>query len=139
MNPQIDPSCAACRGSSTGPSNDSNKPPCEDGNRCRPKPPASAIASLQADVETLSTLSIRHLSEDTGNRLQCNQLSVNAYPTLGGGFVYVGTPRYDTPLESDLATLFDLAECAGVTWLKFDADAALIPGLPVYGALEVGT
>jgi hypothetical protein len=64
-----------------------------------------------------------------------NDLSVNAYPTPHGGFVYVGSPRYDIPTEADLAAVFELAERAGVVWLKFDAESAVIEGLPVFGNL----
>ena len=36
------------------------------------------------------------------------------------------------PTEPDLATIFDVAEQAGIVWLKFDSDAAGIDGLPIY-------
>jgi hypothetical protein len=50
--------------------------------------------------------------------------------------VYVGAPRYDIPLEADLAAIFEAAEQAGIVWLKFDAGSATIDGLPVYLPLE---
>jgi hypothetical protein len=59
-------------------------------------------------------------------------LSVNAYPTLTGGFVYVGAPRYDTPLEADLAHLFELAESSGIVWLKFDVHGATVEGIECF-------
>ena len=40
--------------------------------------------------------------------------------------------RYSVPTEPDLATIFDVAEQAGIVWLKFDSDAAGIDGLPIY-------
>ena len=92
----------------------------------------STIPALRQQIETLAALSTAHLLPDTRHKLICNNLSVNAYPTIGGGFVYVGSPRYDIPLESDLASLFELAEKAGVCLLKFDADAAVITGLPLF-------
>ena len=92
----------------------------------------SLVLSLRQQVETLAALSIAHLLPDTRQKLIGNDLSVNAYPTLGGGFVYVGSPPYDIPLETDLAALFELAEQAGICWLKFDADAAVINGLPLF-------
>jgi hypothetical protein len=41
----------------------------------------------------------------------------------------VGAPRYDTPLEADLAHLFELAERAGIVWLKFDVHGATVEGI----------
>lgn len=87
---------------------------------------------LKALIEPLVTLSIEHLSPTTRNLIQEEQLSVNVYPTLAGGFIYVGAPKYDTPLEADLATVFDAAEAAGVAWLKFDVHGAVIDGLPLF-------
>lgn len=96
----------------------------------------STVLALREQAETLAALSVRHLTPGTRDKLRRNELSVNAYPLQEGGFVYVGIPKYDTPLERDLAHLFELAETAGVAWLKFDADAAVIDGLPVHGRTE---
>ena len=60
----------------------------------------------------------------------------NAYPTPTGGFVYVGSPRYDTPLEADLAHLFEVAERAGIVWLKFDQHGTVVIGIETFGELE---
>jgi hypothetical protein len=68
------------------------------------------LTRLRELAEPLVALSTSHLSPATRQLLQEDQLSVNAYPTLTGGFVYVGVPRYDTPLEADLARLFELAD-----------------------------
>lgn len=92
----------------------------------------STVASLRQLAEPLSAVSVTHLTPATRHKLSGNDLSVNAYPTQHGGFVYVGSPRYDTPAESDLATMFEAAEQAGVVWLKFDDGAAVIEGLPIY-------
>ncbi len=92
----------------------------------------SAVAGLNQQVESLASLSIAHLTPATLQKLIDNDLSVNAYPTDYGGFVYVGSPRYDIPMEADLAAVFEVAERAGVVWLKFDAEAAVIDGLPVF-------
>ena len=92
----------------------------------------STLARLREQAEPLAALSVLHLSGATRRKLLEDDLSVNAYPTDEGGFVYVGAPRYDTPTEADLAALFELAERAGVVWLKFDASAAVIDGLPVF-------
>jgi hypothetical protein len=88
-----------------------------------------ALTRLRELEESLVVLSTAHLSPATRHLLQEDQLSVNAYPTLTGGFVYVGAPRYDTPLEADLARLFELAESAGIVWLKFDVHGATIEGI----------
>ena len=89
---------------------------------------------LRQQAEPLATLSITHLTPATRQLLSNNDLSVNAYPTANGGFVYVGAPRYDIPLEADLAAVFELAELSGVVWLKFDEQASVIGDLPVFEA-----
>ena len=94
------------------------------------------LSRLRDLAEPIAVLSAAHLSAGTRQLLQENRLSVNAYPTPTGGFVYVGSPRYDTPLEADLAHLFEVAERAGIVWLKFDSDAAVIDGLPVLDVSE---
>lgn len=53
--------------------------------------------------------------------------------------MYVGAPRYDFPVETDLAAVFEAAELAGIVWLKFDAGSATIDGLPVYSPLQEET
>ena len=92
----------------------------------------STVTSLHQQAEPLAALSSAHLTPATRHKLIANDLSVNAYPTAHGGFVYVGSPRYDIPTEADLATVFEAAELAGIVWLKFDADSAVIDGLPVF-------
>ena len=42
------------------------------------------------------------------------------------------------PSEPDLAMLFEVAESAGVAWLMFDREAAVIDGLPVFDSAEPG-
>jgi hypothetical protein len=92
---------------------------------------ATAAALLQQS-EPLAALSITHLTTDTRQKLAADDLSVNAYPNDYGGFVYVGAPAYNVPTEADLAAIFKLAEQAGIVWLKFDSDAAIVDGLPVF-------
>lgn len=94
------------------------------------------VTCLRQQAEPLAAVSIAHLTPATRDKLLGNDLSVNAYPTLQGGFVYVGAPRYDIPIETDLAAIFEAAEQAGIVWLKFDAGSATIDGLPVYAPLE---
>lgn len=91
-----------------------------------------SVASLRARIEPLAALSLSHLSPSTRLKLADDELSVNAYPTDCGGILYVGAPRYRIPAEADLAAIFEIAEQAGVVWLKFDGEAAVIDGLPVY-------
>jgi len=90
------------------------------------------LTRLRELAEPLVVLSTAHLSPGTRQLLQEDQLSVNAYPTLTGGFVYVGAPRYDTPFETDLAQLFELAERAGIVWLKFDVYGATVEGIECF-------
>lgn len=91
-----------------------------------------AVANLRAQAEPLASLSISHLSPSTRLKLADDGLSVNAYPTDCGGVIYVGAPCYRMPTEADLAVIFEVAEQAGIAWLKFDSDAAVIDGLPVF-------
>ena len=91
-----------------------------------------AVASLRAQAEALAALSISHLSSSTRLKLADDELSVNAYPTDCGGIVYVGAPRYRMPTEADLAAIFEVAEQAGIVWLSFDSEAAVIVGLPIF-------
>ena len=96
-----------------------------------------AVASLQAHAEPLAALSISHLSPSTRLKLADDELSVNAYPTDSGGVIYVGAPCYRIPAEADLAAIFTVAEQAGIAWLKFDSEAAVIDGLPVFDLQEL--
>ena len=91
-----------------------------------------AVESLRAQAESLASLSISHLSSSTRLKLADDELSVNAYPTDCGGIIYVGAPRYRMPTEPDLATIFEVAEQAGIVWLKFDSEAPVIDGLPTF-------
>jgi hypothetical protein len=97
---------------------------------------SASVTSLCEQAEPLAELSISHLTWATRLKLAGDDLSVNAYPTEHGGFIYVGAPRYRIPVETDLATIFELAERAGVVWLKFDGEAAVIDGLPVFAASD---
>ena len=93
---------------------------------------APSVASLRAQAEPLAALSISHLSPSTRLKLADDELSVNAYPSDCGGVIYVGAPCYRMPTEADLAVIFEVAEQAGIVWLKFDSEAAVIDGLPVF-------
>jgi hypothetical protein len=94
-----------------------------------------AVDQLRQQIEPLAVLSVAHLSASTRTGLARNQLSVNAYSTEFGGFVYVGRPAYSVPVETDLARIFEIASAAGAVWLKFDIDAAVIDGLPLFDEL----
>jgi hypothetical protein len=65
------------------------------------------VTRLREHAESLAAPSTIHLSADTRRRLLGDDLSVNAYPTGDGGFLYVGIPRYAVPAENDLAALFE--------------------------------
>lgn len=95
-----------------------------------------AVESLRTQAESLASLSISHLSPSTRLKLADDDLSVNAYPTDCGGVVYVGAPCYRIPAEADLAAIFEVAEQAGIAWLKFDSEAAVIDGLPIFELQE---
>jgi hypothetical protein len=90
------------------------------------------LKALPDHIEPLLALSTAHLRPTTRQKLAADQLSVNAYPNEHGGFVYVGHPVYSTPTEPELAEIFKLVAQAQVVWLKFDGDAAIVDGLPVF-------
>ena len=94
--------------------------------------PITVIASLRELAEPMVALSLAHLTPATRHKLRHDKLTVNAYPTAFGGLVFVGAPRYRAPAEPDLARIFEAAEQAGIVWLKFDTEAAIIDGLPVF-------
>lgn len=92
----------------------------------------SSVASLRTQAEPLVELSLFHLSASTRLKLADDDLSVNAYPNDCGGLIYVGAACYRIPEETDLAAIFEIAEQAGVVWLLFDREAAMIEGLPIF-------
>lgn len=96
-----------------------------------------AIERLRELVEPLAALSLAHLTPDTRQKLLDDTLSVNAYPTDFGGFVFVGAPRHRIPVESDLASIFEAAEQAGIVWLKFDSEASVVDGMPVFDPVDL--
>lgn len=103
--------------------------------------PVNVVACLRELAEPLVALSVTHLTPATRHRLRHDKLTVNAYPTAFGGLVFVGAPRYRVPAEPDLARIFEAAEEAGIVWLKFDSEATVIDGLPVFtrADLDEGT
>lgn len=96
----------------------------------------TSVTCLRTLAEPLAVISLWHLSSNTRQKLADNDLSVNAYPTDCGGILYVGAPRHRIPTESDLAAIFEVAELAGIVWLKFDSEAPIIDGLPVFEMQE---
>lgn len=98
--------------------------------------PPSAVETLRELAEPLVALSSTHLSPETRQKLKDDELSVNAYPTGFGGLVFVGAPREQAPSEEDLAVLFDSAGQAGIVWLLFDDEGAVVDGLPVFAPTE---
>ena len=95
-----------------------------------------SVTHLRTLAEPLAAISLSHLSSNTRLKLANDDLSVNAYPTDYGGILYVGAPRHRIPTESDLAAIFEIAELAGIVWLKFDSEAAVINGLPIFEMLD---
>lgn len=87
---------------------------------------------LRQHCNVIASLSICHLSAETRLKLARNDLSVNAYPNEFGGFIYLGKPAYIVPVELDLMRIVELASRVGAEWLRFDVDAAVVDGLPVY-------
>lgn len=100
--------------------------------------PITVLACLRELAEPLVALSLAHLTPATRHKLRHDELTVNAYPTEFGGLIFVGAPGYRTPAEPDLARIFEAAERAGIVWLKFDSEAAVIDGLPVFTGVGPG-
>ena len=96
----------------------------------------TSVTHLRTLAEPLAAISLSHLSSNTRLKLANDDLSVNAYPTDYGGILYVGAPRHRIPTESDLAAIFEIAELASIVWLKFDSEAAVINGLPIFEMLD---
>lgn len=90
------------------------------------------IERLRELAEPLTSLSLSHLTPATRRKLEIDDLSVNAYPTIFGGFIFVGTPPYRPPEEWELASIFEAAGRAGIVWLKFDREGPVVDGLPVF-------
>lgn len=93
---------------------------------------STSVTYLRTQAEPLAAISLSHLSSNTRLKLADNDLSVNAYPTDCGGIIYVGAPRHHIPTETDLAAIFEIAELAGIVWLKFDSEAPVIDGLTIF-------
>ncbi len=93
-----------------------------------------SVASLLQQAEPLASLSVLHLAPISRHLLATGALSVHAYPNDYGGFVYVGVRGDTVPEEPDLKAIFEAARQAHLVWLKFDADAAVVDGLPVFDA-----
>lgn len=98
---------------------------------------STSVTCLRTLAEPLAAISLWHLNSNTRQKLADNDLSVNTYPTDCGGIIYVGAPRHRIPTESDLAAIFEVAELAGIVWLKFDSEAAVIDGLPIFEIPEL--
>lgn len=101
-----------------------------------PSPAARLAQSLLKHAEPLVAISTRHLSRATLQRLADGHLSVLAYPNDYGGFVYAGGPCGNVPQEPELQTIVALAQQASIVWIKFDADALEVDGLPTYADEE---
>ncbi len=99
----------------------------------------TSVTCLRTLAEPLAAISLSHLSSNTRLKLADNDLSVNAYPTDCGGILYVGAPRHRIPTETDLAAIFEVAEVAGIVWLKFDSEAVVIDGLPTFETPELAS
>ncbi len=83
----------------------------------------TSVTHLRTLAESLAAISLSHLSSNTRLKLANDDLSVNAYPTDCGGILYVGAPRHR----------------AGIVWLKFDSEAAVIDGLPTFETPELAS
>lgn len=89
--------------------------------------------TFKAAMEPMAAISTAHLTTLTRNKLSLedDQIDVVAYGNEYGGFVYVGAPE-NVSVYEDLNTVLVAARAAGCMWVKFDADACEIEGLPTY-------
>lgn len=98
---------------------------------------SSALAhSLRRHAEPLVAISIAHLRPSTRRLLADGALSVLAHPNDYGGFVHVGSEGDNIAQEPELAAVFAAAQRAGIVWIKFDADAETVDGLPIFDVEE---
>lgn len=87
-------------------------------------------------LEPLLALSTVHLSRVTCDALATypSRWPLVFYPNDYGAFVHVGEPAQlqVDELPSDLAYVMRFAAGKGIVWVKFDADAQELEGLPTY-------
>lgn len=96
---------------------------------------------FESALEPMAAISIAHLSEATLERLLAGSEGYEGlthYPNEYGAFLVVdslaGSHAQPWPdsWPRDLVQLIETASAEGVQWLKLDADAPQIEGLPVY-------
>lgn len=87
-------------------------------------------------LEPLLALSTVHLSRTTCDELSTypNDWPLVFYPNDYGAFVHVSELKLLTldGLPEDLARVVQFASERRISWIKFDADAQEIEGLPTY-------
>lgn len=87
-------------------------------------------------LEPLLALSTVHLSRETCDALAIypNAWPLVIYPNDYGAFVHVSELKLLTVdgLPKDLARVVQFASERRISWIKFDADAQEIEGLPTY-------
>lgn len=86
--------------------------------------------NFEQNVEPLVALSTAHLRQETAQRLAEDGLDILCYPNEYGGFIYVGDSQ--ETIYPELQTILRAAQADGIVWLKFDADAAEVPGLETF-------
>lgn len=87
--------------------------------------------NFEQNVEPLVALSTAHLRQETAQRLADDELDILCYPNEYGGFIYVGADE-NISQYPELNTILCAARADGIVWLKFDADAAEVPGLETF-------
>lgn len=80
-------------------------------------------------MEPMAVISTAHLLPDTMTWIEQGGYGSACHPNEYGAFLYVGQDDgEDTP--PDLAAVLAAARAEGVVWVKFDADASTLDGLP---------
>jgi hypothetical protein len=93
--------------------------------------PAFSWPEIRDAIEPMLVLATDHVRQPTLQALEAGTVITTCHALEHGPLVYIGTLP-DAPLPDDLEPVVALARRAGAIWIKFDADAANIAGLPVY-------
>lgn len=93
--------------------------------------PVVSWPEIRDAIEPMLVLATDHVRQPTLQALEAGTVITTCHALEHGPLIYIGTLP-EAPLPEDLKPVVALARRAGAIWIKFDADAANIAGLPVY-------
>lgn len=88
------------------------------------------MINFEQNAEPLVALTTAHLRKETAQRMADGELDILCYPNEYGAFIYVGDEQHTT--HPELQAIIVAAQADGIVWLKFDCDAAEVPGLEIF-------